>query len=226
MTPIKIINTNEWFSQKEDPTCYDSENDIIYVRSDYDEKTDPYGWIVHEKIHAYLFSIKFEDNLKPPLVKYPFNESERYAFTWQFVYLLETKQIQSLDNIKLIMPWKFEWHGNEWAKKYFNEAKIKARSDYYDTPLMIHLSESNYERQLEDAFRKIVDDAKTFFKKAKSNPQITDTTQERNLSNEDLIISDATNYSPKKIPRKGCAIATISVILILAVFFLVAAILL
>ena len=56
---IERIDYTQW--KKEDPTEYDISKDTIRVRSTYDIDNDPEGWIVHERIHAYLASIKFED---------------------------------------------------------------------------------------------------------------------------------------------------------------------
>ena len=155
---IERIDYTQW--KKEDPTEYDISKDKIRVRSTYDIDNDPEGWIVHERIHAYLASIKFEDNNKT----YPFNDVERHAFTWQFVYLLETGRVKSIDNIEFFMPWKFERYGDEWANDYFNKALAKVRNDDPDMPPnMIHGGgrfESCAELQLEENFRAIVDDAK------------------------------------------------------------------
>lgn len=155
---------NNWDSRKLDPTFYDIDSKKIYVRPDYDIANDPDGWIVHERIHAYLASIHFEDNYNPPLVVYPFNDVEKYAYTWQFVYLLETGRIESISDIKTFMPWKFYRYGEAWANDYFQRALIKVRNeDPKMPPAMIHGGgrlESNAELQLEEKFREIVDDAK------------------------------------------------------------------
>ena len=155
---IERIDYTQW--KKEDPTEYDISKDSVRVRSTYDIENDPEGWIVHERIHAYLASIKFEDNDKT----YPFNDVERHAFTWQFVYLLETSRVKSIDNIEFFMPWKFERYGDEWANDYFNKALAKVRNDDPDMPPnLIHGGgrfESCAELQLEENFRAIVDDAK------------------------------------------------------------------
>ena len=159
---IKTIDFTQW--KKEDPTEYDESTDTIFVRSTYDIENDPEGWLVHERIHAYLASIKFEDNYNPPLIEYPFNNVERHAYTWQFVYLLETSRVKSIDNIEFFMPWKFERYGDEWANDYFNKALAKVRNDDPDMPPnIIHGGgrfESCAEQQLEEIFREIVDDAK------------------------------------------------------------------
>jgi hypothetical protein len=152
---------NNWDIRKQDPTFYDNELKTIFVRPDYSKDEDSYGWIVHEKIHAYLASINFKDNYNPPLVEYPYNEVERYAFTWQFVFLLETKKIRSIDDIERIMLWKFDRFGDEWANKYFKDAQTYARDcDPSRPPSTIVLSGSSLDQQLEDVFRNIVNDAK------------------------------------------------------------------
>lgn len=154
----------DWDPQKNDPTTFCPESKTILVRSDYDVQSDPHGWIVHEKIHAYLASINFKDNYNVPLVVYPNNDAERYAYTWQFVYLLEIGRINGLEGIRQIMPWKFKRYGDEWAKRYFYTAQIKSRNDDPDLPpTMIHQGgrlDSSFDLQLEEKFRKLVEEAK------------------------------------------------------------------
>lgn len=164
-----IEHLNDWDPKKKDPTFYDAESKKIFVRNDYGIDEDVYGWIVHEKVHLYLDSIHFEDNYNPPLIEYPFNEIERHAYTWQFVFLLETMRVRCLDDIKKIMPWKFERYGDEWAKKYFNLANLKMIDDDPNIPpTMIHGGgrlESNAELLLEEVFRDIVEEAKAKLRK-------------------------------------------------------------
>jgi len=159
---IEKIGFTQW--AKEDPTEYDISKDVIRVRSTYDIENDPEGWIVHERIHSYLASINFNDNYNPPLIEYPLNDVERHAFTWQFVYLLETGRIKTLEDVELFMPWKFERYGEKWANDYFNRAQAKMRNDDPNMPPnMIHGGgwlEPCSELQLEEVFREIVDDAK------------------------------------------------------------------
>jgi len=176
---IEKIGFTQW--AKEDPTEYDISKDVIRVRSTYDIDNDPEGWIVHERIHAYLASIKFEDNNKT----YPFNDVERHAFTWQFVYLLETGRVKSIDNIEFFMPWKFERYGDEWANDYFSRALAKVRNDDPDMPPnIIHGGgrfESCAEQQLEEKFRAIVDDAElNILQTAGENGQASVTQKESN----------------------------------------------
>lgn len=155
---IEKIDFTQW--RKKDPTEYDESTDTIFVRSTYDIENDPEGWIVHEQIHAYLASIKFEDNNK----SYPFNDVERHAFTWQFVYLLETGRVKTIEDVEFFMPWKFERYGADWANDYFNRAQVKVRNSNPNMPPnIIHGGgrfESCAEQQLEGIFRAIVDDAK------------------------------------------------------------------
>ncbi|MBR5412096.1 MAG: hypothetical protein IK114_03505 [Fibrobacter sp.] len=162
---IKPINYLVW--KKLDPTEYDVKTDSINVRSNYDVQKDPDGWIVHEKIHAYLASVHFEDNYNPPLVEYPFNDVERYAFTWQFVFLLETKRIDSISDIEKIMPWKFEKFGDKWANLYFQLARERyINDDPSSHPKMIIQGGAMHpwkDIQLEEMFREIVDNAKQNF---------------------------------------------------------------
>ena len=198
---FQIKPKKEWDERKDDPTEYDHLSETIFVRGDYDINKD-----VHEKIHAYLDSIHFEDNYNPPLVEYPFNEVERFAYTWQFVYLLETRRIKSVADIKEIMPWKFVRFGEDWAKKYYKNAQVKSSPSS-----LFHGGgrfESYAELELEKAFREIVDEAKQ-----KCQPAPT--------------FSKRTNNIKKSLPRKadtniqGCIIAVIiiAIIIVIAIIY-------
>lgn len=206
---IKIIDFTQW--KKEDPTEYDESTDTIFVRSTYDIENDPEGWLVHERIHAYLASIKFEDNYNPPLIEYPFNNVERHAYTWQFVYLLETSKVKSIGEVELIMPWKFDRYGEAWANDYFKRALIKVRNeDPKMPPTMIHGGgrlESNAELQLEEKFREIVDDAKR-----RILPTLSSNVEQKRQTS----VKQHDDY------RKGCVttlIATAILIIAIAVYY-------
>ena len=193
-TLIRTVDYLRW--KKEDPTEYDKLTDTISVRSTYDIENDPEGWIVHERIRAYLTSIKFEDDNK----SYPFNDVERHAFTWQFVYLLETGRVKTVDGIELFMPWKFERYGEKWANDYFNRALAKVRNDDPDMPPnMIRGGgrfESCAELQLEENFRAIVDDAKL------NIPQTVDE-------------NGQTSVTQNESKGKGCIVAVVAVVIII-----------
>ena len=165
MVAPQILPSDIW--EKEAPAEYDKNTNTIFFRLGYDPDKDCDGWIVHEMIHAHLASINFEDNYNPPIVEYPFNDIERYAFTWQFVYLLEIQRIHFVGDIKNVMPWEFDRFGEHWAKKYFNVAKEKVRNDDEDIPpSSIHGGgrfDSSIDLQLEEKFREIVDNAKKKF---------------------------------------------------------------
>ena len=196
---IKIIDVTQW--KKEDPTEYDGLADTIFVRSTYDIENDPEGWLVHERIHAYLASINFEDNDK----SYPFNNVERHAYTWQFVYLLELGWVKTINDIERFMPWKFKRYGEEWANDYFNRAQAKIRNDNPNIPPnMIHGGgkfESCAELQLEEIFREIVDDAKR-----KISPKSSSRVDEKSQ----------TSVEQNNTNGKGC-IAAIVVVAILTI---------
>ena len=162
---INIMYLNNWDVEKQDPAFFDKEMETIFVRPDYDIDEDIGGWIVREQIHAYLDSIHFEDNYNPPLVVCPYNDVEKYACIWQFVYLLEIKRIHSLESLRRVMPWKFQLYGDKWARKYLKEAYLLANLNDDPTmpPNMIVQggpTQSWEDANLENHFRKIVDDAK------------------------------------------------------------------
>lgn len=122
MVTPKIEVSNSWDAQKQDPTEFDAELNVIRVRGDYDADLDLCGWIVHEKVHAYLASINYQDDYNPPVIQYPFNSVERMAYTWQFIYLIKANLALCLGDIKKMMPWKFERFGNKWAEEYWENA--------------------------------------------------------------------------------------------------------
>lgn len=202
----QICPSDIW--EKDAPAEYDVNTNTIYFRLGYDPNSDCDGWIVHEMIRAYLASINFEDNYNPPIVEYPFNDIERYAFTWQFVYLLEIQRIHFVGDIKNVMPWEFDRFGEHWAKKYFNVAKEKVRNDDEDIPpSSIHGGgrfDSSVDLQLEEKFREIVNNAKKKF--LAEYPQ---------WSNKDLMQKDKGSLIQD---NHGCIwVATIIAIVVIAI---------
>jgi hypothetical protein len=78
---LQIIIDDSQFEGKTDPTQYSKEDDIIYIKSTYDQKTDPEGWMVHEFKHADL-----KDTLDDGK-QYPTNNTESEAYKAQFKFL-------------------------------------------------------------------------------------------------------------------------------------------
>lgn len=162
---MQILICDYLFWTKQDPTEFDAKSNTIRVRSNYDVELDSCGWLVHERIRALLHDAGFVDDYNPPLIQYPDNAVERMAYTWQFVYLIESRLVKNLNDIKQMMPWKFERYGDEWAKKYWSYAKTIAKDDDPDMPPSMmyeggRLNPPWGEQRYEESFRCIVEEAK------------------------------------------------------------------
>jgi hypothetical protein len=89
----KIIVTNKGFDGKTDPTQYSIDKNIIYVKPSYDIPNDNEGWMVHEFAHS---NFNIADDGKD----YPYNNTEKYAYTKQFNFLKHSKGINDFDELK------------------------------------------------------------------------------------------------------------------------------
>ena len=78
--PIVIVKKEDWPEGKNDPTEFDSDDNVVRIRSDYDYKKDPLNWMKHELIHYLLYKKGSKDDGK----EYPTNNTERVAYTYQF----------------------------------------------------------------------------------------------------------------------------------------------
>lgn len=114
---IVIIPQEEWSEGKDDPTEYSYDKHIIKVRSDYNWKTDPAGWIVHERVHKKLDEQGFKDDGKP----YPENAVEHQAYVEQFKSLKQKGT--ELKTVISLMPQKFDYFPDI-MNKYWEEAVI------------------------------------------------------------------------------------------------------
>lgn len=105
---IEIIIFNQWGS-KWDPTEYDYLTKTIKIRGDYYKsmkKSDPitHHWICHEYAH-HLMHIKYGDEyIAKNSSNYPDNSIERYAFAYQFDYLIKNKTCLLLDDLFIKDP--------------------------------------------------------------------------------------------------------------------------
>lgn len=126
------INVNFEFWEdngKIDPTQFNSEKDIIQIKSEFVKyilsKGDTCGWLIHETAHHIMIAKNIiDDNLE-----YPANKIERFAYSCQFKYLQENglKNIEELKNDKYF---KHEFSGG--ASK--DEKRIQFLSLYWKTP--------------------------------------------------------------------------------------------
>ncbi len=115
---IVVVPATEWSAGKLDPTEYDYETSTIRVRDDYPLTTDPAGWIVHEQAHATLHrSATHKDDGKP----YPFNNTERLAYTMQFLYLINQGYIL-FEAILSIPTWRHKEVYRDPLARYFEDA--------------------------------------------------------------------------------------------------------
>lgn len=89
MTKEVIVPLTNWPKGKLDPSEYSYEDDTIYIREDYDYKTDPYSLLVHERAHAEIANAEKHHTPKQPNNpnEYPANTHEQYAFSKQFASL-------------------------------------------------------------------------------------------------------------------------------------------
>lgn len=100
---IKIISRREW-GLKADPTEYVYEKQTILIREDYFsqmKKNNPltHHWFVHEFAHHIQLKSMGIDYIKEDKSLYPDNKVERYAFAYQFYYLMEKKCCQTIQEL-------------------------------------------------------------------------------------------------------------------------------
>lgn len=111
----RIVVDDSTFDGKRDPTQYSKEDNIIYVKSSYDIKNDPAGWIVHEYKHAELKDIDDDPE------NYPENKVEVEAYKAQFDYL-KRKGYKNFDDIFKIPTLEHKKEFYDILKKYwFNQ---------------------------------------------------------------------------------------------------------
>ena len=112
--PIMIIKKEDWPEGKNDPTEFDSDNNVVRVRSDYDYKKDPLNWMKHELVH-YLYQKK---GIKDDKKGYPKNNIEAAAYTHQF----KTFKKQGIKNLEDIIDKLGKRHHLETLKKYWDKS--------------------------------------------------------------------------------------------------------
>jgi hypothetical protein len=100
---IKIISFILW-GNKKDPTEYDYESKTIRIRDDYRQQMSKYNpithhWVVHEFAH-HLVSVKYgKDYIINNSPHYPDNAIERFAYAYQFYYLMQNKVCSTFDEL-------------------------------------------------------------------------------------------------------------------------------
>jgi|SRR5271157_6447685 len=108
-TKIQIVPQEEWNPHKEDPTEYSSDTNTIRVRNDYDAKSDPAGWIVHEQTHATMPSDESGSYPNNPVEEQAYKEQFRYLKSLGYNSVEEILEIPTLshkkDYIELFKTW-------------------------------------------------------------------------------------------------------------------------
>jgi len=125
----KVVVNDASFEGKTDPTQYSNEDGVIYVKSSYDTKEDPEGWMVHEYKHSEMRNVPDDGK------EYPTNNIESEAYKAQFKFLAgRGKTLQDIQDPKqfpTLAP-KFTKYNGEYAPiliKYWNEVNGKDTTD-------------------------------------------------------------------------------------------------
>jgi hypothetical protein len=100
---IKVISKSSWGSKK-DPTDYCLDTKTILVREDYfnqAKKNDPlsYHWIIHEFAHHIMHIKCGKDYIINNSFRYPDNPVERFAYAYQFYWLMQQKSCNTFDEL-------------------------------------------------------------------------------------------------------------------------------
>jgi len=122
-----MVVDNKQFEGKSDPTQYSIEDDIIYVKSNYNIHKDVEGWIIHEYEHSK------QKNVKDDKKEYPYNNIERMAYIAQFKWLKKTGKALTFNDIQdkkkfPTLSLKFIKYNGAWKeilKKYWELANGK-----------------------------------------------------------------------------------------------------
>jgi hypothetical protein len=104
----KVISLILW-GNKKDPTEYDYQSKTIRIREDYLKqmtKTNPltHHWVVHELAH-HMMSVEYgKDFIINNSHRYPDNAIERFAYAYQFYYLMQNKSCSTFDELCIRDP--------------------------------------------------------------------------------------------------------------------------
>ena len=99
----KVVSLILW-GNKRDPTEYEYETKTIRIRDDYFKQMVKYSpithhWIVHELGH-HMIAKKFgKDFIINNSHRYPDNAIERFAYAYQFFYLMQNKVCSTFDEL-------------------------------------------------------------------------------------------------------------------------------
>ena len=98
-----IIQEVSW-GVKHDPTEYDYSSKTIRIRRDYFTKMrrhEPlsHHWIYHEFAHHMMCRVYGMEYIEKNSDRYPDNKIERFAFAYQFYYLMESRTCNTINEL-------------------------------------------------------------------------------------------------------------------------------
>ena len=126
---ISIIQVSSW-GNKHDPTEYDYETRTIRIRQDYFiqmNKTDPltHHWMHHEFAHHMVSRVFGKEYILETKGMYPDDRIERFAFAYQFYYLMETRTCSTINELYEKDPFfRHKKIYNPTLSHYWNNANI------------------------------------------------------------------------------------------------------
>lgn len=99
----KIISIMLW-GNKRDPTEYDYASSTIRIREDYHKqmiKSSPitHHWVIHEFAHHMIAKKYGKEFIINNSHRYPDNAIERFAYAYQFYYLMQHKACSTFDEL-------------------------------------------------------------------------------------------------------------------------------
>jgi hypothetical protein len=98
----EIISLKDW-GHKKDPTEYDYVTKTIRIREDYKKQMSrnplTHHWIHHEFAHHMVANKLGKQYIIDHSANYPDNAIERFAYAYQFYYLMETKSCGTFNDL-------------------------------------------------------------------------------------------------------------------------------
>lgn len=100
---VEITSLSEW-GRKTDPTHYCYQTKTIHIREDYRAhmcKNDAlsHHWLYYEFAHHLVSEVLGMHYVQANSFSYPDNPIERFAFAYQFYYLMSQKACQTLNDV-------------------------------------------------------------------------------------------------------------------------------
>ena len=126
---IQIVKVIQW-GNKKDPVEYDYTSKTIRIREDYFRQMSKFNpithhWIHHEFAHHMLAEKYGKDYIIKHSSNYPDNYIERFAYAYQFYYLMETKTCRTFEELCSMDPFfKHKKIYGSWLNYYWNNANF------------------------------------------------------------------------------------------------------